>query len=288
MENISEILKRTRESKNLTLRDVSEATKIREPVLKAIEDGNFNYLDQIYMESFTKEYIEYLGLNLSDFQQQLETIFKHKPLSVEENESPIIIAHTKRKFRYTAKQLNTILYFVYGGLFISFLAIIYFTFFYEPEEIKPLETIKTSDTLQVKTSTASETKQTILPQDSIKLEFIAIDTVWINIIIDNRISEKMVLYPNNKKVWKGMNSFRFTLGNAGGVIIRRNDEQLPQLSKERVVIKNVIVTRDKFYVESPAKKAPKPPETPKPVLISPSEIKKEIPSLRDTKKLKKP
>jgi len=286
MQNIPEILKQTRESKHLTIKEVSEATKIRESVLKAIEEGNFDFLPRIYMESFTKEYIEFLGLNFSDFQKQLETLFKQKQTSPQESDSPIIMTHSRKRFRYIAKQLNAILYFIYSALFISFLVIIYFTFFYEPEEIKPFEQNKLADTIKVGTSLPGVAKETPFPQDSIKLEFIATDTVWINIIIDNRISEKMVLYPNAKKVWKGMNSFRFTLGNAGGVIIRRNDEQLPQLSKERVVIKNVIVTRDKFYIESPAKKAPKPPENPKPILISPSEIKKEIPSIRDTKRLR--
>ncbi|MFN3782130.1 MAG: helix-turn-helix domain-containing protein, partial [Candidatus Kapaibacteriota bacterium] len=44
MENIAELLKKTRESKNLSLKDVSTATKLRLNVLKAIEEGNFNFL----------------------------------------------------------------------------------------------------------------------------------------------------------------------------------------------------------------------------------------------------
>ncbi len=285
METISEILKQTREKLNLSLKEVSEATKIRETVLKAIEDGNFSYLPSIYMQSFIKEYIGFLGLDYSELKTQLDTIFKSKTTYIKEKNSQVLLSDKQRKVRYTSQQLNKVLYFVYAGLFLSILAIIYFSFFYEPEELKPLETLKTTDTFSLSpTNMPLSIVQQGISQDSIKLEFLATDTVWINIVIDNRVTEKTVLYPNNRKVWKAQSFFRFTLGNAGGVIIRRNDEQLPSLSKEKVVIKNIIVTRDKFYIETSPKKTPKQNETAKPILISPTEIKREIPVLKDNKK----
>lgn len=285
METISEILKQTREKLNLSLKEVSEATKIRESVLNAIENGNFGYLPSIYMQSFIKEYIDFLGLDYSELKPQLDSIFKSKTINAREKNSQVLLSDHQRKVRYTSQQLNKVLYFVYAGLFLSILAIIYFSFFYEPEELKPLETLKTTDTFSLSPSSVPQTtvKQGML-QDSIKLEFFATDTVWINIVIDNRVTEKTVLYPKNRKVWKAQNFFRFTLGNAGGVIILRNDEQLPSLSREKVVIKNIIVTRDKFYVETSPRKTQRQIETTKPIIISPTEIKREIPVLKDTKK----
>ncbi len=285
METISEILKQTREKLNLSLKEVSEATKIRESVLNAIENGIFSYLPSIYMQSFIKEYIDFLGLDYSELKPQLDSIFKSKTINAREKNSQVLLSDHQRKVPYTSQQLNKVLYFVYAGLFLSILAIIYFSFFYEPEELKPLETLKTTDTFSLSPSSVPQTtvKQG-LSQDSIKLEFLATDTVWINIVIDNRVTEKTVLYPNNRKVWKAQNFFRFTLGNAGGIIIRRNDEQLPSLSKEKVVIKNIIVTRDKFYVETSPRKTLRQIESTKPIIITPTEIKREIPILKDTKK----
>jgi cytoskeletal protein RodZ len=286
MENLSEIIKKTRESKNLTLEDVSESTKIRVNVLKAIESGNFDYLSKVYMYFFLKEYIKYLGLNIEDYKDQIDKIFKKETIKEEtlnEDLSSLNLLQKKRKIKYTARQLNKALYFIYVAIFLSFVAIIYFTFFYEAEEQKPIEVLKSPDTLVIKENKplSNIIQET---QDSIKLEFIATDTVWINMVIDNKTSEKLLLYPNNSKVWYAANFFKFTLGNAGGVIIRRNGEELPKLSKEKVAIKNIVVTRDKFYIEQVPKPKPTTEGTKTPVIISPSEIKKELPALRDTKK----
>lgn len=285
MENISEVLKKTRESKNLSLEEVSKATKIRLNVLKAIEDGNFNLLSKVYMYSFLREYINFLGLNFNDYREQIEKFFQKQ--NIEEREPDELAFYhpfqKKKKVRYTAAQLNKALYFIYAAIFLSFVAIFYFTIFYETEEQKSIETSKTADTVVIKEEPkAQNIFQPV--QDSIKLEFFAIDTVWINVVIDNKISEKLVLYPNQTKIWSASNFFRFTLGNAGGVIIKRDGVELPRLSREKVAIKNIIVTRDKYYVEQPQR--PKTLQEPKrePIILTPSEIKREIPSLRDTQK----
>ncbi|MCX7909730.1 MAG: DUF4115 domain-containing protein [Ignavibacteria bacterium] len=287
MENISEIIRTTRESKKLTLEEVSIATKIRVNVLKAIEDGNFHILPKIYMYSFLKEYIRFLGLKFEDFKPQVEKFFKKENVIEEETEELTFYKplQKRKKAKYTATQLNKALYFIYSAIFLSFLAIIYFTFFYEGTEQTPLENLKTPDTLIVRTE---QQTTSIFPktQDSIKLEFYAKDTVWINMVIDNKVSEKLILYPNTTKVWSAGNFFRFTLGNAGGVTIKRDGIELPQLTKEKVVIKNILVTRDKFYIEPIPKPKPQPEQPKQTIILSPSEIKREMPLLRDTKKIK--
>lgn len=287
MENIAELLKKTRESKNLSLKDVSTATKLRLNVLKALEEGNFNFLPRAYMYSFLKEYFHFLGLNFEEYKEQIDNFFR-KDTKIETKPRELIFTHPfvkKKKVRYTPAQLNKALYFIYVAIFLSFIAIIYFTIFYEGSEQKPLDLVKTTDTLLIKTEQRESLKPTTT-QDSIHLEFFATDTVWINIVIDNKITEKTVLYPNTHKIWSAGNFFRFTLGNAGGVRIKRDGTELPQLTKEKVAIKNIIITRDKFYVEPVQKPKPEQEQTKPQILLTPSEIKRELPNLRDTKKVK--
>ncbi len=286
MEKIAEAIKNARESKKLALEDISAATKIRINVLKAIEEGNFNYLPRVYMYSFIKEYIEFLGLNFDDFKSQIDKFYKKIEVAEETEELSFHQPLQKRKkVKYTASQLNKALYLIYITISLSFLAIIYFTLFYEEEEKKTLEIEKNLDTLVIK---SEERTQSIFPSssDSIRLEFFAKDTVWINMVIDNRFTEKTVLYPNSMKTWSAANFFRFTLGNAGGVVIKRDGIELPSLSKERVAIKNIVVTRDKFYIETAPKPKPETGPEKQPILLTPSEIKREIPQLRDTKKIR--
>ena len=45
-------LKSTRESKNISIHDIAESSKINPKFLVAIEEGNFNILPNVYMRLF--------------------------------------------------------------------------------------------------------------------------------------------------------------------------------------------------------------------------------------------
>jgi cytoskeletal protein RodZ len=62
--DISNLLKKTRESKNLTLKDVAEEIKIRTTFLRNIEDDQFEKLPgNVYAVGFTRTYSSFLGLD---------------------------------------------------------------------------------------------------------------------------------------------------------------------------------------------------------------------------------
>src|SRR5690625_7056330 len=67
---IGEKLKEIRETRNLSLDDIQEETKIQKRYLRAIEDGNFHILPgSFYARAFIKEYAQALGL---DYEELLE------------------------------------------------------------------------------------------------------------------------------------------------------------------------------------------------------------------------
>jgi transcriptional regulator with XRE-family HTH domain len=290
MDNLSEILKNAREEKNLSLKDVSVATKIRLNVLKAIEQGNFDLLPPVYMKSFIKEYINYLQIDYEKIKIQLEETLKQidkiaLPKPEEETKKPTFSITTKRrKIKHSSQQLSKAILFIYLALGLSIVAIVYFTFFYTQEELQPPIQTSKRDTITLGAKETSPLPTSSTSTDSMSLEFKSIDTVWINMIIDNKISESVVLYPEKVKTWKAMNFFKFTIGNAGGVIIKRNGELLPPLGKKGIVLKSVVITRDQVSIGQFPKTAPQPKkqEAP-PVLLQPTEPKKITPTLRDTK-----
>lgn len=290
MDNLSEILKNAREEKNLSLKDVSIATKIRLNVLEAIEEGNYDFLPPVYMKSFIKEYINYLQIDYETIKPQLEEILKQidktaSPKSEKETRKPTFSITTKRrKIKHSSQQLSKAILFIYLALGLSIVAIVYFTFFYTQEELQPPVQTDKRDTITIGTKETSQLPTPSTSTDSMSLEFKAIDTAWINMIIDNKISESVVLYPEKVKTWKAMNFFRFTIGNAGGVIIKRNGELLPPLGKKGIVLKSVVITREEIKIGHLPKVTPqlKQKETP-PILLQPTEPKKITPTLRDTK-----
>tara|TARA_Y100000768_G_scaffold182975_2_gene137108 strand:+ start:2800 stop:3216 length:417 start_codon:yes stop_codon:yes gene_type:complete len=55
-------LKNTRNSKKITLQEISEYTKINVKYLEALENGDFNILPNVYTRLFLRSYCQYLGV----------------------------------------------------------------------------------------------------------------------------------------------------------------------------------------------------------------------------------
>lgn len=64
MTSVGQLLKETRESKNLTIKQVSNATKIRESLLEALENRDYReFSSDMHLKSFLRSYAVYLGIN---------------------------------------------------------------------------------------------------------------------------------------------------------------------------------------------------------------------------------
>jgi cytoskeletal protein RodZ len=66
IESPGKYLKAKRESQRISLRQVADATRIREAVLSAIEEDRYEDLPHIYVKSFLGAYAKCLGLDPTD------------------------------------------------------------------------------------------------------------------------------------------------------------------------------------------------------------------------------
>ncbi|MEW5895096.1 MAG: helix-turn-helix domain-containing protein [Candidatus Omnitrophota bacterium] len=72
-----DLLKQSRESRNISLMTVHEATKIPMDVLKAIEEGySVRSLSPFYLKGFIKMYAEYLGVNTEEILEKPIPVLK--------------------------------------------------------------------------------------------------------------------------------------------------------------------------------------------------------------------
>lgn len=64
MKNVGQVLKETREAKNLTIDQVSNAIKIRPALIEALESGeHFAFSSDIHLKSFLRAYANHLGIH---------------------------------------------------------------------------------------------------------------------------------------------------------------------------------------------------------------------------------
>ena len=66
IESPGKYLKAKRESDRISLREVAIVTRIREPVLRAIEEDRYDDLPHLYVKSFLSTYAKCLGLDPTD------------------------------------------------------------------------------------------------------------------------------------------------------------------------------------------------------------------------------
>ena len=67
MESVGEFFRQVRETKGLTVDEVSSKTRIRSDFVRALEDGNFSKLpDQVFARGFVRSYARSLGLDEED------------------------------------------------------------------------------------------------------------------------------------------------------------------------------------------------------------------------------
>ena len=61
---LGDLLRETREQKNLSLDDVEKGTNIRKLYIKSIEEGNYEKLPgEVFLKGFIKTYGKFLGLD---------------------------------------------------------------------------------------------------------------------------------------------------------------------------------------------------------------------------------
>ena len=73
MGKVGELLKEQRESRNLSLSQVEEETKIRRKYLEALEEENYKLIPgKVYVKGFMRTYATFLGLNAAELLQEYE------------------------------------------------------------------------------------------------------------------------------------------------------------------------------------------------------------------------
>lgn len=80
LKSLGDTLKQKRKERNLSLKEVENATSIRTNYLQAIEEGDFNKLiSPVYAQGFIKQYASFLGVDGDKIVRQNPEIFnKHE------------------------------------------------------------------------------------------------------------------------------------------------------------------------------------------------------------------
>jgi cytoskeleton protein RodZ len=263
LENFGESLKKSRQEKGLTPKDVAKATRIPAHIIEDLESGNESRMPApVYVKGFIRAYARELGL---DEEQLLQEYGDSRVLEGEPLELAVSIG--------TEKPSSPLAVLVLALIFAVLLLAGGYYFFYKSEEptaqitpepvvrVEPVkkEVLKQEEEAasaaieeapagqesdsQPESAVSSEPapvkeeikKAGVEPEDPAvtggghTLEVLATEETWLRIYIDDEKIAQYLLRPGQTMSWQAKNQFKLRLGNAGGLKVVLDGRPLPPL-----------------------------------------------------------
>jgi cytoskeletal protein RodZ len=251
METVGKYLKRERELRNISLKEISTATKIRESLLRAIEEDRYDLLpSSVFVKGFLIAYGKYIGLDPSDVALRYESDLKE--LHEYEEKRPLL---PRRKEWNRGFLLGTIVLIV--GITILILNL-----WREPKEqgehapahleetplvqeesptppvvpkeediARPVEeTISVEEAPPAETPVAERlSTQGEIGGGNLTLQIKAVEDTWIAFQVDSDFPREITLRAGETFSQRADDQIKLKIGNAGGVNVIFNGEPIGPL-----------------------------------------------------------
>jgi len=276
-ETLGKYLKNQRESRRISLREVAKNTRVREHILKAIEEDQYHLLPPItYVKGFLFAYAKYLRLDPNEVLLRYERVLKGEsvtPPPIEPRKPKEKIPFTpspkpKQKILWNTKQT-----WVVGGVIMASLIVFYFFFPYsskppvepvpekpiieEKHPIAPSPPVPVTTPVPPLTPSPPVTATTSVPEKKpFSLQLKAVEETWVSLQVDDQPEKEMTFKPGEGISVQASNRIRVILGNAGGLDLVFNGKPLEKFGKAGEVL-TLIFTSQGVEVKHPEK--PKSP-----------------------------
>lgn len=296
MKEFFENLKQIRESKNISLEEISKRSRLPLKYLKDIEKGTLENLPKGYDRIFFKRYLKEIGedkeeiwkdFNLffgtgtlekdvtysSDVKriekpEKIEILEEEKEQSSEKGKRPTFIEELKLRlnldklYKYfwiiiTVIVLGIIGYFAYQQyLFVK----------NSPMEVKEVSVSDYISEMQRQDSILTQqlTENTEIGTEStgtLRVEIHSIERTWIREIRDQKDTTDYILIPGLRRRIEASQSVDLMLGRADGVNIWLNDDSLGVMGESDEVIIRLLLTNKGIEEKRVKKVIPKVPDT---------------------------
>ncbi|HYH09790.1 MAG TPA: RodZ domain-containing protein [Thermoanaerobaculia bacterium] len=256
--SFGEELRREREIRGISLKEIADATKISKRFLEAIERNDHTTLPApVFTRGFVREYARYVGLNAEEMVNRYNFAAAkddriEKPPHVEKYPPQPVkdIAPKPRPKRgippaYARVDRNilfaVIIAAALGG--VAYWAVQYRRDRDTAAEHVPV-TVATTATIPAAAPAAAQTPAP--PDDSVlRLIVEVVDNSWVYLEADGKTVVNAEMTQGEKRTFEANDAFRFrTIGNAAGLRLTLNGSVLPPLGDDGEVVKNRVFDRE--------------------------------------------
>jgi cytoskeletal protein RodZ len=280
---IGKILKETRESKKISLKEASQKTKISVSVLEILENGEYEKLPSyVHVIGFLKIYFKFLGINFDDLKERFEREYKGELYQEEEAKEALNEAIEKVKSvkkRKNSLWLVVIVLCVIGAAIFSFIylksngIIEKFNQHNVKEEHIALDNesnnktdfpVRQNENFEEVSDNADNVdnidnysvlspidlaKQLKEAEKTEKAELKSVtfefsDTCWVHINIDGKHEMDFIAEAGSERIVEFSNFFELDVGNASALKIKYKDQILTGLGGWRQPVKKLYFNID--------------------------------------------
>lgn len=237
MGSFGENLRREREVRGVTLREIAEGTKISVRFLQALEEDRVEVLPGgIFPRAFVRQYALFLGLDPD--KAVGEFVAAHGETPAERRAAPA----PRRRPRVSL-----------GQVFLAAVAVLAVALTLrrgrEPESARPQPTpaavaaapaVLPTDRVYPSPSLAPASTAA---EDGLVLTMTAQQDCWVEVRADGETVVNRVLAEGESQTLEARGEIVLSVGNAGGLSIRVNDRPALPLGRSGEVRKNIVITR---------------------------------------------
>lgn len=270
---LSKIFKTARETKNLSIDEVVEKTRIPKKIISAIEEDNINEVcSPFYAKSFLKTYSQFLGINLDEVLKQSSsgnTEDRKKKADAQRHSGDARAWQAKEIYDKVKKDLiafgNAIDKYKRPMIMTAIVIVVVWLAFAGIIKLKnAISKINFAKPKVVSTPIAKKTHPKSIAEPVVKeekkaendiiadeldkkeieIELAVNSTSIVHVTGDGEILFKGIIKKGSKETWKAKKEIKLDLGNAGGVTLYLNGKELGALGKKGQKKDNIIITKD--------------------------------------------
>ncbi len=237
------MLAEARREQNLSIRDASEATRIRGRYLEAIESNEFDALPgEAYGRAFIKDYCQFLGVDPEPLVTQFNQEIGASNPMVTESVTQDVVNRPRGRFKKTADRERA--FPVVPILAIVVLALIiglYYGLAGAPDEESRTKVVGADESLGSSTDGSDDGSSGVSEADAkvtVVGEAVGADGAWVRVMSDGKEIFKEVMSNGEEQVWRAEKTIILRVGNAAALSVSVNGSDSEVLGDEGLVLEN--------------------------------------------------